>query len=364
MARAILLARRGRYAAHPNPMVGCVIVDDAGSVVGEGYHRRAGEAHAEVNALEVAAGRARGATAYVSLEPCAHHGKTPPCANALIKAGVGRVIAAMVDPNPAVSGKGLATLEAAGIRTASGLLSAEAETLNRGFIRRMTTGRPFVTVKLGASLDGATAMRSGESQWITGPAAREDVQRLRARSGAILTGAGTVVDDDPRLTVRGDVASRIAAQPICAILDSTLRTPSTATVLEPNRDSRIYHCGAPLSDDLVAAGATLVAVPAGEGGVDPMAVLDDLGALGVNDVLVEAGAMLAGSLAALGLVDEFVIYMAPMLLGSETRPLLATPGWTRLADGLPLDIVDIRSLDRDLRITARPADRHDTEQES
>lgn len=352
MARALKLAARGTTSAHPNPMVGCVIVRD-GAVAGEGWHRRTGEAHAEIVALEAAGDRARGSTAYVSLEPCSHHGRTPPCADALVEAGVGRVVAAMVDPNPEVSGRGLERLRAAGIETASGLLEAEARELNRGFVKRMQTGRPWVQVKIAASLDGGTAMQSGESQWITGPAARADVQRLRAAAGAIMTGVGTVIADDPRLTVRA--ASAPERQPLRVVLDSDLRTPVTAEMLEQPGETRIYYCGDPVRDDLAERGATLVHVRDDRRGVSIGAVLDDLGSLGVNLVMVEAGATLTGSLAAGALVDEFVIYQAAQLLGSGVRPMLDTPGWTRLGHRLNLDIIDMRLVGPDIRIVARPA---------
>ncbi len=351
MARALKLAARGRYSARPNPMVGCVLVRD-GAVLAEGFHARTGEAHAERLALD-AAGDARGATAYVTLEPCAHHGRTGPCADALIGAGVARVVAATTDPNPAVSGRGLARLAEAGIVTATGLLEAEARTLNRGFIKRMESGRPFVRVKIASSLDGGTAMSSGESQWITGPEARADVQRLRAASGAVLTGIGTVLADDPRLNVRDDTLP-IPAQPLRAILDSDLRTPASVELLQSPGAVRIYHCGDNVRGDLEDAGATLVPVAEHDGRVDLGAVLEDLGRLEVNDVLVEAGAELAGAFAMRHLVDEYVIYQAPLLLGSETRPMLLASAWRRLGQGQALHVTDRRLVGPDLRITARP----------
>ena len=353
MARALRLAARGRYTAHPNPMVGCVIAN-GGDVVGEGWHVRTGEGHAEVIALKEAGKRAAGSTVYVSLEPCSHHGRTPPCADALIEAGVARIVAAMVDPNPEVAGAGLARLDAAGIETGSGLLESESAELNRAFVKRMQTGRPWVQLKMASSLDGATGMQSGESQWITGPDARADVQRLRAAAGAILTGVGTVIADDPRMTVRGIEARVNDDQPIRAVVDSELRTPVAVKMLaEPGR-TRIYHCTDSVRDDLAENGAELVAVGDAKRGVDLAAVLDDLGRLDVNLVLVEAGATLAGSLVAGGHVDEVVIYQAPKLLGSVTRPMLETPAWSRLDQGLKLDISDIRNVGRDLRIVARP----------
>ena len=351
MARALTLAARGCESAHPNPMVGAVIVND-GEVVGEGWHERTGGPHAEIVALETAAERARGATAYVSLEPCSHHGRTPPCADALVNAGIARVVAAMIDPNPDVAGAGLGRLEAAGLQVQVGLMEARAAELNRGFVRRIREGRPWVTLKVAASLDGATAMASGESQWITGPAARADVQRLRASAGAIMTGVGTVIADDPRLTVRGAKAG--AEQPVRVILDSDLRTPVTAEVLKQPGETRIYYCGDPVRDDLAENGATLVPVRDDSRGVRIADVLADLGEREINHVLVEAGAILAGSLVAGGWVDELVLYQAPKILGSTTRPLLETPAWRRLDQGLNLDIIDTRTVGDDIRILARP----------
>jgi diaminohydroxyphosphoribosylaminopyrimidine deaminase / 5-amino-6-(5-phosphoribosylamino)uracil reductase len=349
MARALRLAERGIYTAHPNPMVGCVLVRD-GEVVGEGWHQRAGEAHAEINALAAAGERARGATAYLTLEPCSHHGKTPPCAPALVEAGVSEVVIAMQDPFPAVSGNGRAALEAAGIRVRSGLMQVAAAALNAGFLSRVREGRPFVRLKVASSIDGAIAMKSGESQWITGPEARADVQRLRARSGAILTGIGTVLADDPALTVRHAELGGDGRQPIRAVLDSRLRMPLSAGMLA-------MYC----SDDtrrqpLLDAGAQVVCVDAASGAVDVRQVLADLADREVNDVLVEAGPSVSGHLLASGLVDELVIYQAPHIMGSETKPMFRTPGWQRLADRRALDIVDMRRVGSDIRITARPKD--------
>ncbi len=353
MARALRLAARGRYTAQPNPMVGCVMVRNS-AVLAEGWHQRAGSAHAEAAAIEAAEGSLEGATAYVTLEPCSHQGRTPPCADALIKAGVARVVAAMHDPNPLVAGSGVARLQEAGIDVQTGLLEAEAERLNRGFAKRMRHGRPFVRLKIASSLDGATGMASGESQWITGPAARADVQRLRAESGAILTGIGTVLADDPRLTVRDELRPKDVEQPLRVVLDSDLRTPVSVQMLRMPGETRIYYCGDNVRDDLTEAGATLAAVSEHKRGVDIGEVLDDLGRLEVNTVLAEAGATLAGSLLSGAHVDELVIYQAPQLLGSSTRPMLSTPGWRRLQHRLQLDITDIRAVGRDLRITARP----------
>jgi diaminohydroxyphosphoribosylaminopyrimidine deaminase/5-amino-6-(5-phosphoribosylamino)uracil reductase len=353
MSRALRLAHRGLHSTHPNPRVGCVLAKD-GHVVAEGWHERAGEPHAEINALRAAGPEATGATAYVTLEPCSHHGKTPPCANALIEAGVSRVVIAMSDPNPAVAGQGIARLEAAGISVQVGLLESEAGELNRGFVARVTRGRPFVTLKVAASLDGATAMASGESQWITGADARRDVQRLRALSGAILTGAGTVIADDPALTVRdGSTGER---QPLRAIMDSRLRTPPTAKLLREPGTTLIFCVDDDSRVTLEEAGAIVTKLPPVDDRVDPGAVLEQLAGRGVNDVLVECGPLLAGALLSGQHVDELVIYQAPHIMGSNTHRIAETPGWRGLSDRLALSISDVRRIGNDLRITARPAD--------
>jgi len=352
MARALRLAARGRYTAHPNPMVGCVIVD-GDAIAGEGYHARAGEPHAEINALAEASGRARGATAYVTLEPCAHHGRTPPCAEALIDAGIARVVAAMRDPYVEVDGRGFDILDEAGIRTEVGLMQAAAEALNRGFIARATRGRPFVCVKVAASLDGATAMAGGESQWITGAEAREDVQRLRARSGAILTGIGTVLADDPSLTVRSPGVDTGGRQPLRVVLDSRLRMPGSAAMLALPGGTLVAHAAVSAGDGLANAGAELLARPGQDGQVDVRAVLEDLAMRGINEVLVEAGPGVSGHLLEHGLVDELVIYQSPHIMGSRTRGMFDTPGWDRLADRRELEITDVRRVGVDTRITAQ-----------
>jgi len=358
MARAIKLAWRGLYTTMPNPRVGCVIVAQD-EIVGEGWHQWAGEGHAEVNALAEAGARAEGATAYVTLEPCSHHGKTPPCCEALIQARVARVVVAMEDPNPLVSGRGSQRLREAGIEVISGVLEAEAQALNPGFIKRMQTGRPWVRCKLAMSLDGRTAMASGESQWITGPAARADVQQLRARSCAMLTGSGTVLHDNASLTVRADeltianAAEAARIQPLRVVLDSQAR-------LDLSR--RIFDEAAPTlwvtaQPGDVAASATVVerlVLQAGDGTIDLPALLNELGRRQCNEVLVEAGAELAGALVAAGLVDELIVYMAPTLMGSAARPLLALPGIDSMAARKPLSIVDVRAVGADWRITARP----------
>ncbi len=356
MARALELARKGLYSTHPNPRVGCVIVRD-GQVVGEGWHVRAGEPHAEVHALRQAAERARGATAYVTLEPCSHHGRTPPCADALVAAGVGRVVAAMQDPNPQVAGRGLKRLEDAGIAVSSGVLEAEAKALNAGFIKRMEQGLPFVRVKLAMSLDGRTAMASGESQWITGPAARAAVQRLRARASVVLTGADTVLMDAARLTVRPDelgldaelTALAASRPPLRVLVDGRLRVPS---------DVPFFQAGPALVATALEgreapAGHELIAVPGADGRVDLRRLLEALASRGVNEVLVEAGPRLAGAFAQAGLVDEYQIFFAGKFLGSGARPLLDWP-LERMAEAPELSIVEVRAVGEDWRVIAVP----------
>ncbi|QJD60163.1 bifunctional diaminohydroxyphosphoribosylaminopyrimidine deaminase/5-amino-6-(5-phosphoribosylamino)uracil reductase RibD [Pseudomonas sp. gcc21] len=362
MARAVQLAARGLYTTEPNPRVGCVLVRD-GEIVGEGWHVRAGEGHAEVNALAMAGARAKGATAYVTLEPCSHFGKTPPCADGLIKAGVARVVAAMQDPNPQVAGRGLARLHDAGIVVQCGVLENEARALNPGFIKRMETGRPWVRMKLAMSLDGRTAMASGESQWITGPEARGDVQRLRARSGAVISGADSVLLDDSALTVRAselglpeaEAIAAAARQPLRVLVDGRLRVPL---------ESRLFRQAGPVlvacrmqrgrAPDYGFAGAELLSLPdeAGEQ-VDLQALLLELASRGCNEVLVESGAGLSGAFYRAGLVDELVVYMAPRLLGSRGRPLVELP-FDSMSEAQDLDIIDMRAVGRDWRITARP----------
>ena len=351
MARALRLATRGEYTAHPNPMVGCVLVRD-GKIIGEGWHASSGEAHAEVNAL-AAADDAKAAVAYVSLEPCAHYGKTPPCADALIAAGVSEVVCAMQDPSGEVGGRGIAALEKAGIKVRTGLMCAEAERLNAGFISRVRRGRPFVRAKIAVSLDGAIAMRNGESQWITGPAARLDVQRLRARAGAIMTGIGTVLADDPSLNIRDDFIDTAGRQPLRVVLDSNLRMPLSSGMLCLPGETIVYCANDANRDALEKAGAEVVHTSSDEANVDVAAVLDDLGKRGINNVLVEAGPQLTGSLIAAELVDELVIYQAPHIMGSETISMVRTPTWTDLANRRALDVSDVRRVGADTRITAR-----------
>lgn len=355
MARAIHLAEKGLYTTDPNPRVGCVLAQGK-EVVGEGWHQRAGGPHAEVAALRDAGERARNATAYVTLEPCSHHGRTPPCAEALIEAGVRRVVAAMQDPNPRVAGRGLERLRQAGVDVSCGLLEEDAERLNPGFVKRMRSGLPFVRSKLAMSLDGRTALASGESQWITGEAARRDVHRLRARSSAIVTGIGTVRADDPALTARlGEDAD--LEQPARVILDSRLRSPVDARIFRQAGRALVLTTAAdPLArQSLADAGAEVVEVESDAGGrPEVSAVVRLLGQLEFNEVLFEAGATLNGALLTAGVVDEWVVYLAPCVLGDEARGLFRLPGLARMADRPELAIVDARRVGKDLRLILRP----------
>lgn len=348
MSRALRLARRGWYTTHPNPRVGCVLVRD-GRVLGEGWHQCAGAPHAEVNALEAAGGEVKGAECYVTLEPCAHTGRTPPCAEALINAGINRIIAAMPDPNPAVAGRGLALMRESGIVVETGLLESEAMGLNPGFIKRMTLQRPFVRCKLAMSLDGRTAMADGNSRWISGAHARRDVQRLRAQSAAIMTGIGTVLADDPRLTVRDeDTGGR---QPLRAVIDPGLRFPDSARMLrEAGRTLIFTHReDGPLIERLTAAGAEVLVFPEGDGflaAVDHhLAVREQ-----VNEVLLESGARLAGSMLHQGLLDEIIIYQAPLLMGDAAKGLFHLPDIRTMEDAVRVELVEIRQIGKDLRL--------------
>ena len=354
MSRALALAQRGLFTTDPNPRVGCVLVRDA-EIVGEGWHMRAGGPHAEAHALAQAGERARGATAYVTLEPCDHHGRTPPCSQALLDAGVARVVCAHLDPDPRVAGGGMRRLQAHGIEVRSGLMAAAAEELNIGYLRRQRTGRPYIRVKLAMSLDGHTALASGESRWITGEAARADVQHYRARSSAVLTGIGTVLADDPALTVRLPDTNR---QPLRVVLDSQLRTPAAARILEgPGSVLVLGVADAPERRAALAArGAEVQGVPDRNGQTDLGAVLQLLGQRGVNELWVEAGATLAGAFVTQGLFDELIVYVAPALLGAGARPLLELPPLRSLAQGQRLEFVDARIVGADLRITARRPD--------
>jgi len=355
MSHALSLAERGLYSAHPNPMVGCVLVRD-GEVVGEGWHKLAGEAHAEINALIAAGDKANGSTAYVTLEPCSHHGKTPPCTDALIEAGIAEVVVGLQDPNPIVNGKGVEALAKAGIKVRVGLLQGDVEDLLSGFLSRVSRGRPFVRLKMACSIDGCIAMSNGQSQWITGPEARADVQRYRARSGAIMTGIGTVLADDPSLTVRDAEIENFGKQPLRAVLDHGLRMPLSAEMLALPGNTLIYCGKDKMRQPLIDAGAEVVRVEQSDGLVSAAAVLNDLAAREVNNVLVEAGPALAGNLISNNLVDELVIYQAPHIMGSETIGMFKTPAWTELSDRKALDITDVRQVGTDTRITARLAD--------
>lgn len=352
MARALELAERGLFTTTPNPRVGCVIVRD-GRCVGEGWHVRAGEPHAEVHALAMAGEAARGATAYVTLEPCSHHGRTPPCAEALVRAGVGRVVAAMEDPNPLVAGRGLARLREAGIATLSGVLEAEARELNLGFVSRMTRGRPWLRLKAAATLDGKTALENGVSQWITGDDARRDAHRWRARSCAVLTGIGTVRDDDPQLNVRAIPTDR---QPLRIVVDARLDTPLNAKLLD---GGPVLIAGAIDDPARIAAlrhrGADVVILPNQGGKVDLPALLAELGRRGINEVLAESGFKLNGSLLREGCVNELILYLAPVLVGDAARGLFNLPALESLADKRRLAFRDVRLVGGDLRIVARPA---------
>ena len=351
MARALELAERGLYTTTPNPRVGCVIMRE-GSIVGEGWHERAGGPHAEVNALMMAGGAARGATAYVSLEPCAHHGRTPPCAAALISAGVARVVAALRDPNPEVAGKGFAMLEQSGIAVECGLLEDEARELNIGFVQRMTCGRPWVRMKIAASLDGKTALSNGRSRWITGPEARRDGHAWRARACAVLTGIGTVKDDDPELTVREVETSR---QPLRIVVDSRLETPRGAKVLRNGALIAAALNDAEKRRALQEAGAEILVLPNAGGKVDLGGVMRELGRRELNEVHVEAGFKLNGSLLQEGLVDEFLVYLAPSFIGDAARGMFHLPALEDLGARRALAIRDVRMIGADIRILARPA---------
>ena len=380
MARALELARRALYTTDPNPRVGCVLAHD-GLIIAEGFHARAGEPHAERNALATAGEHARGATAYVTLEPCSHTGRTGPCADALIDAGVARVVAAMQDPNPQVAGSGLQRLRDAGIQVDTGLQEADARALNPGFVLRMSQGRPLIRIKAAASLDGRTAMASGESQWITGPEAREDVQRLRARSSAIVTGIGTVLADRPSYTVRpeqwrhGEYADGPVRAPLRVILDPALRTPVDSPVVTADGPCLIAHADDPGAAPeerrraLEHAGAELLALPraraasdsaepaatarAEQRGLDLHAVIAELTRRECNEVLVECGATLAGAFVREALFDELIVYLAPTLLGADARGLLDLP-FERMDQQVRLQWRDLRRVGDDLRLTLAP----------
>ena len=363
MAQALRLAERGLYTTSPNPRVGCVLVRD-GRVAGEGWHQRAGEPHAEALALLAAGAMARGATAYITLEPCSHHGRTPPCVDALVAAGVARVVAAVQDPNPQVAGQGIAKLRAAGIVVECGLMEDAARELNIGFFSRMTRGTPWLRSKIAMSVDGRTALHNGASQWITGAAARQDVQHWRARSCAVLTGIGTVQADDPQLNVRDIETLR---QPLRVVLDSQLHIPFAARILHlppsPARgrgaggEGKVLVYTATQDTKKIAAleklGARVVVLPSASGRVDLISVLRDLAANDCNEVLVEAGSVLNGALLRAGLVDELVLYLAPQVLGDLARGMAQLGELVSLDQRIELEWQDVRQVGKDLRIVAR-----------
>ena len=369
MQRAFQLATRV-LSTHPNPRVGCVLVQDE-QVVGEGWHEAPGEVHAEVAALAAAGSKANGATAFVTLEPCAHHGRTGPCSSALIQAGVREVIIAVLDPNPEVAGKGVRDLEAAGIPVYHlAAAEAEARALNQGYFSRREQGLPRVTLKLAMSLDGRTAMADGESKWITGSDARADVQRLRLQSSAIITGINTVLQDDPSLTVRPDELNLepgatadnqllLQRQPLRVILDSQLQTPGTARLTGVDGEYVVFTSANSQTESLESARIRRVPAAAA-GGVDLRSVLESLAAeFECNDVLVEAGPLLSAAFLRAGLVDDLVVYVAPKLLGSDAKPLMAIAGLESLADAIDLTWKDVKQIGADLRLTLRPASPQD-----
>ena len=349
MREALALAATVRRRARPNPAVGCVIVAD-GAIIGRGATEPPGGRHAEIVALDGAGSGARGAHVYVTLEPCSHHGRTPPCTDALIAAGVGSVTFAAIDPNPVNRGAGAGKLRRAGIDVRHGLLVTDAEALNPGFNARMRLGRPYVVAKLAVSLDGAPAMRSGESQWITGPQARAAGHALRAAADALVTGIGTVLADDPSLNARRADGTPAPEQPLRVVVDTHGRLPATA---------RLHTVGAPVLQLTAAppatvhAGETQILAPGPDGRIAPAAVLAELARREISEVLLEAGPTLTGAFASAGLIDEFRVFVAPRLLGSETRPALLTPAWTRLAEGCALDIDTVERVGADLAIRAR-----------
>ena len=366
MQRALGLAERGLASTDPNPRVGCVITQGE-RIVGEGWHERAGEAHAEVKALEAAGAQAAGATVYVTLEPCSHHGRTPPCVEALLEARVARVVYAATDPNPEVNGRGAAALREGGVEVEGGLLEREALELNCGFVKRMREGRPWVRVKLAMSLDGRTALGTGESRWITGEAAREDVQQWRARSSAILTGIGTVLADDPMLDVRlpaeaagqPGTAAESPRQPLRVVLDSHLRTPPGARLLTGGGEVMVLTAQSSLKDvqsgmRLTARGVRIETVPEVNGRLSLGAALDRLGELEINELQVEAGPTVAGELVRHSLADELLLYVAPRLLGDEARPLLELPAPAFLSEARAFTLIESRQLGDDLRLRLRP----------
>jgi len=369
MQHAIELARKGLYSAKPNPAVGCVLVKDD-QVIGKGWHKQAGLPHAERVALADAGKHALGATAYVTLEPCSHYGRTPPCADGLIEAGVTRVVVAMQDPNPLVSGQGIRKLQQAGIEVQIGLLESEAQSLNPGFIHVMQTKKPFVRVKIASSLDGRTAMANGESKWITGPESREDVHKLRARSGAIVTGIGTVLADDPSLTVRLSESQLTqvslendTCHPLRVVLDSRLNLPLDAKMLAAAGRTIVMtthetlQANPELAEKLIAKGAELVAVSAHNNRLDIHSVLSYLVENeSIRDVLVESGAQVAGSFIQSGAVNELHCYMAPVLLGDKAKPMFVLDGLDHMVDKLNFEISSTDLFGKDIRLVMKPTE--------
>ena len=353
MARALRLARRGMAGTTPNPRVGCVLVKD-GAIIGEGWHEFAGGPHAEVNALSRAVTAAAGCDCYVTLEPCSHSGKTPPCTEALIGAAVSRVIAAMPDPNPRVSGRGFARLQEAGIRVESGLLETDSRALNPGFIKRMTRQLPYVRCKLAMSLDGRTALDNGESKWITGTPAREDVQRLRSQSCAVMTGSGTVLADDPRLDLRG--AGSNGRQPLRVVLDRRLRFPETARMLRQSGRTLVFTLNPDpgCKETLTAAGAQVIVMQTEAENFSGEVLRWLAREEQVNEILLEAGAVLSGGMLRSDLIDELIVYQAPLLLGNAARGLFDLPPLKNMKDKIGLELLDLRQLGRDLRLTLKP----------
>jgi diaminohydroxyphosphoribosylaminopyrimidine deaminase/5-amino-6-(5-phosphoribosylamino)uracil reductase len=356
MARAIQLARKGRFTTSPNPNVGCVLVRD-GKVVGEGYHLQAGGPHAERHALTAAGGRAQGATCFVTLEPCSHHGRTPPCAEGLIEHGVAEVVVAMVDPNPEVAGKGIKLLQDAGIKVWLGLLAEQARALNPGFIKRMRTGLPYVRVKLAASLDGRTALANGESKWITSPQARRDVQKFRAQAGAILSGSNTVLADDPSLNVRTEQLTGLAyplstiRQPVRVLIDGQARlTPTLKTFSLPGEVWVAREEGS--AKENWSANTTQLSIPRSGANLDLEALLRELARREINDVWLEAGAELAGAFLQQGLADDLILYLAPKLMGNLASGLVSLPAFSNMQEVLGMSITDTRMVGPDLRIIA------------
>ena len=355
MARALQLAERGYYSARPNPRVGCVVTN-GGRIVGEGFHYCAGEPHAEVNALDVAGDAARGGTVYVTLEPCCHHGLTPPCTGALIAAGVARVVYGAMDPDPRVAGRGVERLREAGIEIGDGVMAERVTALNRGFFRRMRDGLPFVSIKIGMTIDAKIALETGASRWITSAAARSDVQRLRAANGAIITGVGTVIADDPALTVRDkrfDIARR---QPLRVILDTDARVPPSSKIFRQAGETIVFTANndANIVAALESVGAKIEHVRRLDAGLDLEAILRRLASLEINDVLVEAGPAIVRSFIHGGLFDELVIYMAPTIFGDSAIDAFHLPPPFGIDAASALEFVDVRRVGTDLRVTLRP----------